>query len=50
MESSTTRQGHGEPARTPRGTVPRVRDPLALPTAESRGVHDVWRSAAGRCA
>ncbi|MGW3103964.1 cytochrome P450 [Streptomyces sp. NPDC001100] len=47
MESSTTRQGHGEPARTPRGTAPRVRDPLALLTAEFDGVHDVWRSAAG---
>lgn len=47
MESSATRQGYGEHARTPRGIVPRVRDPLALLTAEFDGVHDVWRSAAG---
>ncbi|MFD4557668.1 cytochrome P450 [Streptomyces sp. NPDC058469] len=47
MESSGTRQGHGEAAHTPRGVRPRTRDTLALLSAEFDGVHDVWRSAAG---
>ena len=46
MEPSVTREGYGEPARTPRGILSRVRDPLALLNAEFDGVHDVWRSAA----
>lgn len=47
MESSVTREGNGVPARAPRGILSRVRNPLALLSAEFDGVHDVWRSAAG---
>ncbi|MBK3577537.1 cytochrome P450 [Streptomyces sp. MBT65] len=47
MKSSGTRQGYGDAARTPRGVLPRVRDPLTLLGAEFDGVHDVWRSTAG---
>ncbi|MEV0095384.1 hypothetical protein [Streptomyces sp. NPDC050738] len=49
MGLSATRDGTGDHARTPRGTVPRARrgDLLGLLTAEFDGVHDVWRSAAG---
>ncbi|WP_405995187.1 cytochrome P450 [Streptomyces sp. NBC_00986] len=45
MESSGTRQGYGEGARTPRKH--RARDTLSLLSAEFDGVHDVWRSAMG---
>ncbi|WP_405856188.1 cytochrome P450 [Streptomyces sp. NBC_01515] len=47
MESSGTRQGYGEAARTPRGVRPRARDTLALLSAEFDAGHDVWRSAMG---
>lgn len=47
MESSGTRQGYGEAARTPRGVRPRARDTLALLSAEFDEGHDVWRSAMG---
>ncbi|WP_051800720.1 cytochrome P450 [Streptomyces sp. NRRL F-525] len=45
MESSGTRQGYGETARTPRKS--RARDTLSLLSAEFDGTHDVWRSAMG---
>ncbi|MEV6537713.1 cytochrome P450 [Streptomyces sp. NPDC051665] len=47
MESSGTRQGYGEAARTPRGVRPRARDTLDLLSAEFDEGHDVWRSAMG---
>ena len=45
MESSGTRQGYGEAARTPRGVRPR--DTLALLSTEFDEGRDVWRSAMG---